>query len=989
MNKLRSLYKLFFILGSQLVSASSLPSVPLDLLGSMAPEKKSKNNIMASVMSSPKVENSSQASSESDVDARDSKSGDTVDNFLDQMKAADKKDQEKTVSDVSKEKKEVAPAMLTDAAKGDITSQKNEKSEDGSAQKSTSQSSQEDAKVKDPMEHELHKAMKGPQGDETKESKKEKDTKVDDHKDDANHEKKTSDKEKGVLYQNSGFIDDHESVSFNFEETDLSNVASYMETIHDVKFVTEDIVSPNKDAKGLGGHKVTFRTNKILTKKESWDLFLTFLHIAGLDVVPMAHAGFYKIVPFAKANSEAIPAYIGIDPNVLPDNDMIIRYVYFARNVDPAKVQNVLKNMQAGSAKLEVFAELKAMIFTDRSCNIKSLMQIVSELDKGVLPESLSVIRLYRANVDDVTKLYSSLKPSTGQQQQRGVWQPAKKETSLEYFPQDVQLFADKRTNSLILLGGAKGIAKIEEFVQKYIDIDVAREAPPVFTYQLEYTNASDIKSILTQTISYGSSTPAGQVGGVRDGVKFFSKMNIVAEPHSNSLIINSSKEDFEAIKPLIQELDQPQKQIGLEVLIVQVSDSETKVLGSQLSGPGGPNAADSANKGCQTFAQSLSAQTSGVMNGSGSSTSPVVTDNSQNPAASEAYSIKSSLTTLLKQGIVNEAGSILVTFGKPIWALFKILKTMVSVHVVSNPFVVVSNNSQAKVSVGEQRQIRTSEVVSAGGVTAASVSPQTSTLGFTIKPQINKENIVNLTIEVTNDQFSVAGSESSALMDKKSINTYASVANGEVLVLGGIMQEQSGSTHRGVPFLENVPLLGWFFKSKSKGVSRNHFLIFISPRVLDPVHQHKANGMDRYTQYKMEEAQKNIELMEELDWFASKRDPLQKRFFGTEEFKTIKELTGQMVDHHAIQDQKKKGKKDNAKEIVLAPQKEKREKIKKDKHNKKKSSKKRKNKKSDKHKEQEVKVPSLDKDFINQSDTSKSAKNALSKSVAYGGENA
>lgn len=701
--------------------------------------------------------------------------------------------------------------------------------------------------------------------------------------------------EKSVLYQNPSFLDEHESIVFNFEETDLVNVALYMEAVHKVKFITEDIISTAKEPKGLSGHKITFRTNKILTKKESWDLFTTFLNIAGLDIVPMMQAGFYKIVSFAKASGEAIPTFIGTDVNVLPDNDMIVRYVYFTRNIDPAKIQNILKNMQAGSAKLDVFAEMRALIFLDRSSNIKSLMQVALEMDRLILPESLSVIKLKRANAEDVKTLYQSLKPggATPYQPQK-VWIPGKKEATSDYFPQDVVIITDKRTNSLILLGSEKGIKKIENFVENYIDVEVIKESPPVFTYPLEYTNATDIVGILTQAVQYGAGTTAGQYGGVRDGIKYFSKMTIVAEPHSNSVIINSAKDDYEAILPLIKELDVPQKQIGLEVLIVQVTDAQAKTLGAQISGPNGPDAPVPANQQAQTFAKNIQAQTSGILGTNGQSTAPVVTTTTI--GANTSYSLKSSLGALLGTAyntIVNEPGAILVTFGQPIWALFKVLQSMVSVHVVANPFVVVSNNSQAVVSIGEQRRIISSQVVSAFGTNTSGLTNMQSTLGFTITPQINKGNIVNLQIQVMNNQFTVAGSQSSALQDQKSITTNASVANGEVLVLGGLMQEQYSSTSRGVPFLEHIPILGWFFKSKTKGIVKSHFLVFISPRLIESPDK-KEGGIDSYTLYKMNEAQKNIDIMEEIDWFASKRDPLQRAFFGDSMPKSLKELTGQ-----------------------------------------------------------------------------------------------
>ena len=106
------------------------------------------------------------------------------------------------------------------------------------------------------------------------------------------------------------------------------------------------------------------------------------------------------------------------------------------------------------------------------------------------------------------------------------------------------------------------------------------------------------------------------------------------------------------------------------------------------------------------------------------------------------------------------------------------------------------------------------------------------------------------------------------------------SVANGETLVLGGIMTESYSSTSRGVPFLENIPVFGWFFKSKQRAISRDHFMIFICPRLLDPVNDDQH--VDQYSSYKLQEVQKHLDLIDESDWFATSKDPIQKAFFGS-----------------------------------------------------------------------------------------------------------
>ena len=705
-------------------------------------------------------------------------------------------------------------------------------------------------------------------------------------------EEKAEHKEPGVLYQKKQDVQDAATIAFNFEEASLSNLVSYIEAVHDIKFIHDEIITPAaKDAKGYSGHKISFRTNKNLTRKESWDLFLTFLHMAGLDVVPLVQEGFYKIVPLARASSETIPTFIGVDVNILPDTDMIVRFVYFAKNIDPTKIKTVLTPMQGASGKIDIFTGLKALIFTDRACSIKSLMQIVTELDHSVLPEVVSVVKLKRTTAKDVISLYNSLKPgATAAGQPAKVWAPGKKESSLEYFPQDVVLVADDRTNSLILLGTAKDVKRVEDFVVKHVDIALDRPAPPVYTYRLQYTNAKDMATLLHSLVTYGSTTTTGPIpyGGVLNGVKYFQKMTIVADSHSNSLVINATEEDFETLKPLIAQLDIVQKQVGLEVLIVQVKDVDVKTLGAQISGPNGAGTlAAGASKLGPTFLPSVTAQTSGVPLGT-----PIVT--TVGSPATEDFSIKSSLSLLLGLPSLNEVGSVLVTFGRPIWAIFKILKTITSSHLIANPFIVVSNNSQAEIKSGEERRQTSGEVISSATARTTGFTPVEATLTVKITPLINKGNIINLQITVENSKFTQAATAASGFGDRsprdtKVVKTNVNVANGETLVLGGIMTETYASVSNGVPFLEHIPIFGWFFKSKSRTITRDQFLIFISPRVIDPAND--STDIDEYTDYKLREAQKNIDLIDETDWFTNKKDPIQRAFFGTSGMRVLQEL--------------------------------------------------------------------------------------------------
>ena len=662
-----------------------------------------------------------------------------------------------------------------------------------------------------------------------------------------------------------------ESVVFNFEDVDLKKVADYMEKVHKVKFITEDILDSHKKGPSLAGNKISFRTNAPLSKQDSWNLFVTFLNMAGLDVVPMAQASFYKIVPLPNAPQEPVPTYIGSSPSLLPDNDMIVRYVYFMQNGDPVKVQALISKFQGSTGSLVVYKDLKALIFTDKSYNIKSLMTIVKEFDKPVTPQIMSVVKLKRVNVEDVINLYNSLRPSSSTQQR--AWSPESKDSGEDFFSANVVLAQDKRTNTLILLGTKDAVKRVEDFIATYVDIEVKDDKPPVFVYYLEYTNATEMQKTLSSLVSYGSQTSAGQYGGVRDGQKYLQQMNIVADVHSNSLIINTTPEDYRAVEDLIKQLDVPQKQIALEVLIVQITSINQKELGSQISGPNNDN----------TFLRNVSAQTSGIPPGS-----RVVT----NPGGEGlAQSIKASLAGLLA-GPVGQAGSTILTFGKPIWAVFKILKTISTTKILSNPFMVVSNNSKGFMKIGTSRRVVTGETVSSGTTTAAGYQTAEANLSVTIVPQINDQKMINLAIAIENNQFVNPG-PNNAVQDQKSITTYATIADGEVLVLGGIMADNVSGFSNGVPFFSKIPIFGWFFKSKSNTVSKNIFITFICPKIIDNITSQE--DVQRYTRSKIEEAQEYLRLMDEVDNMESGQDPIDRAFFGKTETRSD-DLTSQRL---------------------------------------------------------------------------------------------
>lgn len=659
--------------------------------------------------------------------------------------------------------------------------------------------------------------------------------------------------------------DTFNKVFFNFENVDLQNVADFVEKTHKVKFITSDVVSGQavagaqpQAAVTFAGHKVSYRSHVALSKKESWDLFLTFLHMAGFALVPMALPDYYQVVPLLASATEVIPTFIGLHPDALPDNDMVIRYIYFMENLDPLVIKPLITKLQGNKNSIETYTDLRALLFSDKSRNIKALMKIVKELDKSTLPQAMSVLKLQRANAEDVKKMYNSLRTQSSDPNQRA-WLPQYKESSLQYFPKEAIISSEPRTNSLIILGPKDAVKRIEDFILKYIDVELDAKSMPIYNYQLQYTKATDVKASLDGVLAYSasSSATAAQFGGVRDGYKYLQAVNIVADPYSNSLIINAHPDDYEIVVDLIKTLDRPQKQVAIELLIINVSHVKNKALGAQISNP---NANSSTMGG-------LSFQTSGL--------------GGSNIVTSAANGLRSGLNALLGNAAVNEAGSVLVTFGEPIWAIFKAIKNMSSTKIVTSQFMLTSNNYPAKFITGQSRQVKTSAVVnSSGNGDVKGYETVSANLSVSITPQINHHNMINLTIDIVDKDFldhSVNSTQGDSV--GKEIKTVACVANGEVLALGGMLNETNEGSQNGVPFLEKIPVLGWFFKSKTRSKNKSSYLVFVSAKVLDENAQHQ--DVAQFTKNKVDDAQHYIELVGHFESGDLSKDPINKAMFG------------------------------------------------------------------------------------------------------------
>ena len=652
-----------------------------------------------------------------------------------------------------------------------------------------------------------------------------------------------------------------DNIIFNFKNAQLKNLMDWMEKIHGVTFVPDDVIKGGSKQPGFNlddpNFKISFKTEKPLSKQEAWSLFTTFLDLANLALVPMPEKNFFRVVQVKNSQTMALPVYVGIDPQNLPNNDMRIRYIYFLQNTTPDQVKPFLDKLKIMT--VDYFRELKAIIFTDKSFKVKSAMKIISELDKASMPEVLKVIPLMRADVHDVVELYNKIaQKETPQAQMFG----AKKEPSLFYFPKDVALFEEKRTNALIVLGPKDAVGRVEVFVRQFIDKDVGMRYSPLHKITLNYTSAQQMADILNKVTSFDSDSDAAKYGGVRAGEKYFKKMIFVAEESSNQLLVNATEEDFVHIKKIVGQLDTKQRQVAIEVLIVSVDVQNNKELGTHLR-----------NKNDVLLGKHVDFQTSGMKVSPGNYTS-VLVDQATN----------SLMANLIKLAQGHVPGTTLFSFGSGtnVWALLKMLQTFSRTNVLSNPFLIATNKYQASVSTGETKRVVNTEVVGGGDAKSTGKGDLSANLEVKVMPRISDPevgNLINLQIEVSITDFLAEQTTSSVYpRSTKQVITNANIANKEVLALGGLMREVEEEKESSVPVLGRIPLVGWLFKYKTQQKRTENLLIFISPRVIEAGSREARD----YTENKSNDA---INFSEATHRYGSdKRSPVHRWFFHDNE---------------------------------------------------------------------------------------------------------
>ena len=619
-------------------------------------------------------------------------------------------------------------------------------------------------------------------------------------------------------------------VLLNFVNADVINVLKYYEEVFNVIFITDDVLQPvSVQGKSLFGSKINFTSHKPLSKKDAWNVLITLLEIAGVTLQPGSMNRVYRVVTLAKDSPQSyirgpLPTFIGVNEEDLPEADMRIRYVYQIKNMSVDGILNLVKSFQSVSSPDPIaIREMNSVLFVDRVYNIKVILSILNELDKVLVPEKMIVIKLKKGNAQNIVDLYKSLiKEEAGSQQASPRIAGAKRSDLVTYFDSQVRLIPEIRMNYIIALGNEDGLKKAEEFIRNFQDIIPGVPYVPTHVYLLKYTQAEVIANIIKQTIGFKGDPDAAKYGGVRNGEKYISDVSILAEPTSNSLLITCPEEEYKYIYDLLQKIDVEQKQVSLSLTIVSIDLEDMKSLGTQL------------RNNPQAFGKNINVQT-GMLD----SSIGVVGNYPKNLSSEVTAGPQRLLGNLLQlvNGAIPGAGTTIVTLGSDaygVWGLIKMLVTETRAKIISNPFVVATNKYPTEISIGETRRIASTTITNANNE-QMSYTSDAADLSIKIVPNIQGEWI-GVNLDLSNSIFT--GPENNAVQSgnktTRNLNTSVLVPNKSMVAIGGLIVDHNTEKENRVPWLSDLPILGWLFKTKEILNRKSMLIIFIEPVIVE-----------------------------------------------------------------------------------------------------------------------------------------------------------
>lgn len=567
----------------------------------------------------------------------------------------------------------------------------------------------------------------------------------------------------------------------------------------EIRSVTQDIARFSKktiilDPRVKG--KVTIYSDALLDKDQVWQVFLRTIQVNGFSSIN--EGSIVRIVPENEATRDA--------NLILNDADFVTK-IFLLENRTAAEVLPMLKPITGRQSHLSSIPSANSVLLVDRKSNVNRIETLLRELDKNDSAK-ISIIKLENLSSVEAVRILDKLKQQNNPTINNFIAIPFTQSNS-------------------VILSANKIVTKNVDNTLKILDADVQNDGSVAVIY-LKYAKADEVASIIN-TVSARFATESDE-----------QKPLVTFHEKTNSLIISSEESNMALIRNLVAKIDIRRAQVLVEAIIVELSETAAKNLGIETIFSG--SSKDKIPIGITRFP---------------SSNSPdllAITGNAVDGGDNTTLGGIATTSLLNTQGLIAGFGNIDDSGDSFVGIINAIAKDKNS-NILSTPSIIAMDNEPASIVIGQEIPITTGESLGANNANPfRTTSRQEVGIKLSITPQINEGNSVILEIkqEVSGVAGPITGS-ADLITNKRTIETTVLVDNNQVIVLGGLIDDDVQETVNRVPLLGRIPLIGKLFRSTSKSVVRRNLTVFLRPKILADSKSVNQVSLEKYNFIKAE----------------------------------------------------------------------------------------------------------------------------------------
>lgn len=581
------------------------------------------------------------------------------------------------------------------------------------------------------------------------------------------------------------YAQDNGTYAVNFKNVPMKDFITFVS-----EFTGKNVIYNEADLRG----NVTISSQKNMDSKEILDIFYSVMKLNGYQ--PVTKGDSIQII--AEKDIQSFDEDLTMGKN---GSYGYITTVISLKNYNAATLLPVLNRMKSKTGYVEVVRGLNIVVVRDDASRIEKMNSLINRVDNVAAGYEFYTMPLEYSIASkieqQITKFFNEL---------------AKNSIN----PTSPVVISDDISNTLIIAATKKDYERISAIVSNLDTKSMAVNTEPRVFY-LKNARAEDVEKVLSKLVTSLSQKPgaAGAAGAVATTTAS-SKVSISADNATNSILAIGDKELYDNLDSLINKLDVPRRQVYVEALILETSIDKSSQFGVEWFLGGGNTSGAVVGSSMQGGGGGL-----GSIIGSISQGAPSLTG----------------LGTGLGVGVIGNIISFQGAKFPSIGALISALRTSSGINIISNPQILTLNNSPAEVFVGENMPYQTSTKYDSNNNPIQTFDYRDVGVKLKVTPQISSDDMVTLSIEQEIKKVSGSAASSTAPTTlTRSTNTTVKLKNHSIMVISGMIKDDSTTTVSGVPGLSNIPILGWLFKKQNTSTQKTNVMLFITAHIIDTV---------------------------------------------------------------------------------------------------------------------------------------------------------